>query len=121
MGRPYRDEMKMLAGTFEWACQIDIQPLRQAVCGTSHLPLRAFGSGGSLTVAHALADLHERYTRNLATASTPLSATVWTSDPVAAWLLSAAGGNTDIISAARALIVSIQQGGVARRRSAARA
>lgn len=104
MGRPYQDEMKMLAGTFEWACQIDIQPLRQAVRGASHLPLRAFGSGGSLTVAHALADLHERYTRNLATASTPLSATARTSDPVAAWLLSAAGGNTDIMSAARTLI-----------------
>ena len=104
MGRPYRDEMKMLAGTFEWACQIDFQPLRQAVRGASHLPLRAFGSGGSLTVAHALADLHERYTRNLATASTPLSASARTSDPVAVWLLSAAGGNTDIISAARALI-----------------
>lgn len=105
MGRPYRDEMTMLAGTFEWACGVDIQPLRQAVRRANHLPLRAFGSGGSLTVAHALADLHGRYTRNLATASTPLVATAQTSDSATAgWLLSAAGGNTDICSAARALI-----------------
>jgi hypothetical protein len=48
MARPY--EITRLAETFAWAATADLKPMRQAV-----------GSGGSLTAAHALAGLHQRW------------------------------------------------------------
>ena len=101
----YAREMTELAKTFAWAATIDIQPLRQAVRNAGHSPLRAIGSGGSLTGAHALASLHQRYTGRLATATTPLGAVDEPLDSTAAtWLLSASGSNSDIVAAARTLI-----------------
>lgn len=105
MGRPYSEEMSMLARTFEWAVRLNIQSLCHAIRAATHLPLQAIGSGGSLTSAHALADLHQRYTGNLGTATTPLAATVQTGSPdIAAWLMSATGSNVDVVAAASALI-----------------
>ena len=58
--------MARLAETFAWAAEIvDLEPMRQAIRTAGNLPLRAIGSGGSLTGAHALADLHQRYTGHL--------------------------------------------------------
>ena len=106
MARPYAREIAKLADTFAWAAAADLEPMRRAVRTTGLSPLRAIGSGGSLTGAHALAGLHQRYTGQLATVTTPLEAV---DDPlgpaVAAWLLSAGGGNVDIVSAAKALIL----------------
>ena len=107
MARPYAEEMAKLAKTFAWAAKVaDLQPLRQAVRTAGLSPLRAIGSGGSLTGAHALAGLHQRYTGHPATVATPLEAA---DEPlgvnVATWLLSAGGGNVDIVAAAKTLIL----------------
>ena len=98
--------MAELAETFAWAEEADVQPLRQAIRIAGLSPLRVIGSGGSLTCAHALAGLHQRCTGHLAAVATPLEAV---DEPlnaaVATWLLSAGGGNADILAAARTLIL----------------
>ena len=106
MPRSYAGEMTKLAETFEWAATADLGPLRRAVRTAGLSPLRAVGSGGSLTGAHALAGLHQRYTGHLAAVATPLEAVGEPLDAtVATWLMSAGGGNPDILSAARTLIL----------------
>ena len=105
MPRSYAGEMTKLAATFDWAATADLDPLRRAVRTAGLSPLRAVGSGGSLTGAHALAGLHQRYTGHLAAVTTPLEAVGESLDAtVATWLLSAGGGNADILSAAKMLI-----------------
>ena len=98
--------MTKLVETFAWARTTDLSPLRQAIRTAGLSPLRAVGSGGSLTGAHALASLHQRYTGHLATIVTPLEAT---DEPlgttVATWLLSSGGGNVDIVEVAKTLIL----------------
>ena len=97
--------MAKLSETFAWAEEADIRLLRQAVRTAGLSPLRIVGSGGSLTGAHALAGLHQRYTGHLATVATPLEAVDQPLNAaVAVWLLSAGGGNADILTAAKALI-----------------
>jgi hypothetical protein len=67
--------------------------------------LRAVGSGGSLTAAHALASFHQKFTARIASVATPLEASDEPLDQaVATWLVSASGGNVDILGAAKALI-----------------
>ena len=106
MARPYAGEMAKLAETFAWAEEVDLRLLQQAVRVAGLSPLRAIGSGGSLTGAHALAGLHQRYTGHLAAVATPLEAVAEPLDAaVATWLLSAGGGNADILAAAKALIL----------------
>ena len=106
MARPYAGEMAELAETFAWAEEADVQPLRQAIRIAGLSPLRVIGSGGSLTCAHALAGLHQRCTGHLAAVATPLEAVDEPLDAsVATWLLSAGGGNADILAAARTLIL----------------
>lgn len=105
MARPYASEMAKLAETFTWAAGADLHLLRQAVRPAGLAPLRAIGSGGSLTAAHALAGLHQRFTGRIAAVATPLEAADEPLDTgVSTWLLSAGGGNVDIIAAAKALI-----------------
>ena len=106
MARPYAEEMARLGDTLAWVAEaVDIEPLCQAIRTAGNLPLRAIGSGGSLTGAHALASLHQRYSGHLATVATPLEAI---GEPLGAtsvtWLLSAGGGNVDIVATAKALI-----------------
>ena len=97
--------MAMLTETFAWAEIVDIRSLQQAVRAARLSPLRAVGSGGSLTAAHALAGLHQRYTDLLAAVATPLEAIDNPLDAaIATWLLSAGGGNPDIMAAAKTLI-----------------
>ena len=106
MPRSYAGEMTKLAETFEWAATTNLDPLRRAVRTAGLSPLRAVGSGGSLTGAHALAGLHQRYTGHLAAVSTPLEAVGEPLDAtVTTWLLSAGGGNPDILSVAKMLIL----------------
>ena len=106
MARPYAGEMAKLAETFAWAEEVDLRLLQQAVRVAGLSPLRVIGSGGSLTGAHALAGLHQRYTGHLAAVATPLEAVAEPLDAaVATWLLSAGGGNADILAAAKALIL----------------
>ena len=106
MARSYAGEMARLAETFAWASATDLQPLRQAVRIAGLSPLRAIGSGGSLTSAHALASLHRRYTGHVAMVATPLEAVNEPLDTtVATWLLSAGGSNVDIMAVAKTLIL----------------
>ena len=106
MAQPYAGEMTRLAATFEWAATANLEPLCQAVRTAGLSPLRIIGSGGSLTGAHALAGLHQRYTGHVAAVATPLEVV---DEPlnaaVATWLLSAGGGNADILAAAKAVIL----------------
>lgn len=105
MAKPYASEMERLAETFAWAASVDIAPLRKAVRTAGLLPLLAIGSGGSLTAAHALAGLHQRFTTQVAAVATPLDAVADPLDAsVAPWLLSAGGGNVDILAATKAII-----------------
>ena len=105
MARPYAGEMSRLADTFDWAISCDIDILRKAVRTAGLSPLLAIGSGGSLSAAYALASLHQRCTGYLASVATPLEAIA---NPLASsaavWLLSARGGNVDIIAAFHALV-----------------
>ena len=106
MARPYAGEMAKLAETFDRAAKADLDPLCQAVRTSGLSPLRAIGSGGFLTGAHALAGLHQRYTGHLAAVATPLEVIDEPLDAsVATWLLSAGGGNVDILAAAKTLIL----------------
>lgn len=106
MARGYAREMARLEETFDWATRIvDLEPVRQAIRAARHHPLQAIGSGGSLTGAHALAALHQRHSGQLASVATPLQAIAEPLDhDVAAWLLSAGGGNVDILAATKSLI-----------------
>ncbi len=105
MARPYASEMAKLAETFAWAGSVDIDPLRRAIRTAGISPLRAIGSGGSLTAAHALASFHQRFTHRIATIATPLEAIEEPLDSnTATWLLSAGGSNVDILAATEALI-----------------
>lgn len=98
--------MEKLAATFAYVASADIKPLQQAVGAARLSSLRAIGSGGSLTAAHALAGLHQRYTDLLAAVATPLEAVDNPLDAeVATWLLSAGGKNPDIMAAAKTLIL----------------
>jgi fructoselysine-6-P-deglycase FrlB-like protein len=105
MAKPYASEMEKLAETFAWTTAADITPLCQAVRTAGLSPLLAIGSGGSLIAAHTLAGLHQRSTRRIAAVATPLEAAAQPLEGgVATWLLSAGGGNVDILAAAKALI-----------------
>ena len=100
MAKPYATEMAKLADTFMWAATTDVQPLCAAVKTAGLTSLRAIGSGGSLTSAHVLAGLHQQWTGRLAAVATPLEAVTEPLDPgIATWLLSAGGGNVDILRA----------------------
>lgn len=106
MARAYAKEAARLTDAFAWVAEMaDLDPVREAVRRAAHLPLRAIGSGGSLTCAHALSALHQRYTGCLATIATPLEVIDEPLDATAsAWLLSAGGNNVDILAAAESLI-----------------
>lgn len=105
MAKPYAGEMSQLADTFAWAGDVDIGALRRAVRTAGAMPLRAVGSGGSLTAAHALAQLHQYVTRQLGVVATPLDVTEPSAAPLANWLLSAGGSNVDILDAAHRLAI----------------
>ena len=105
MARPYASEMVKLSETFDWATSADIAALCQAVRTAGLSSLRAIGSGGSLTAAHALAAFHQQHTGRMAAVATPLEAVEEPLESgISHWLLSAGGGNVDILAAAGALI-----------------
>lgn len=105
MARAYATEMAKLPDTFAWSMASDISVLRKAVKTSGLSPLLAVGSGGSLSVAHAFARLHQRCTGHLATVATPLESVAEPLAPgTAIWLVSAGGSNVDILSAFNALV-----------------
>src|SRR5512132_1418809 len=81
MARPSASEIPRLAETFAWAATADLKPMRQAI--------RAVGSGDSLTAAHALAGLHQRWeaataplwARPTTITAPPRASALWISNP----------------------------------------
>jgi fructoselysine-6-P-deglycase FrlB-like protein len=97
--------MVRLAVTFAWATNTELKGLRKAVQAASLSPLVAIGSGGSLTAAHALASFHRKATHQMTAVATPLDvATEPLNGGVATWLISAGGGNVDILAGAQAVV-----------------
>jgi len=91
--------MAALPATLNWALDIDVTELTEIVVGAKQRPLLAIASGGSLTAAHLIANLHRRYAMQLADVATPLVAATTHLDPkVSTWLVSASGGNSDIVT-----------------------
>jgi len=104
VAKPYQGEMAQLSATLDWALAADIAPLESAARTAIAGPLIAVGSGGSLSTAHALAWLHRLVSGHVSTVLTPLESVTNRHDSdTAVWLLSASGGNVDIVSAAKAL------------------
>ncbi|MBX3218964.1 MAG: hypothetical protein KF795_00515 [Labilithrix sp.] len=106
MGRPYAKELAELDATYAWAATAEIPKLQRAVMRSATSPLIAVGSGGALTSANVMVQLHRRFAGALALTTTPLHLrTAIPSDHRAAvWLLSAGGRNQDIRSALRAAV-----------------
>ncbi len=100
MARPYAQEMSRLAQTLAWAGSAPIEDLTRAVGEATLGPLVAVGSGGSLSAAHFLAQIHQSLAGQLARIATPAEL-INEPPPHAAsvWLLSAGGGNVDINAA----------------------
>ena len=107
LGKPYASELEQLASTYTWAMQTGIDPLVEALNGSSSLPLLVAGSGGSLTAAYLVASLHQRYAGKIAKAVTPLEiiSSVPSSRDLTVLFLSAGGRNADIIGAFQHAVV----------------
>ena len=100
MGKPYANELEALDDTYSWALAAPVHELARWFRSAAGLPLIAVGSGGSFTSAVYASFVHGLFTGRVAKAVTPLDATV---SPLhfadlAFLLLSAGGGNPDIIA-----------------------
>ena len=102
MGRPYTTELRLLPDTYAWALTTELATLKRAVETLRCRPLIVVGSGGSLGACAFAARLQEQNARLPARAMTPLE---FVQHPVpqdaGVLLLSAGGGNPDILAAAR--------------------
>lgn len=101
MGKPFATELSRLSDTYSWALEAPIDALAAAISAASNLPLLAVGSGGSFSAAHLASLLHQYHTGMVSRPITPLELV---STPIrlrslSTMILSAAGSNTDIISA----------------------
>lgn len=103
VGKPYQQELASLADTYQWARSFPLADWLPAWKSAANFPLVAVGSGGSYTAAALAAYLHEQHTGQLAKSLTPLEAALsalnWSS--VSALLLTARGGNPDVLGALR--------------------
>jgi len=112
VGKPYQDELRLLASSYEWACGLDVSELKAALIRLGGLPLISIGSGGSLTAAHFQCQIHEHSTGYLAKPLTPLLAASLGHAVLKAGvtLLSAEGRNPDIRGVFRKIVESDPQG-----------
>jgi hypothetical protein len=101
MGKAYAKELAALGDTYEWACAVAIDPIKEFVADAHGRPLIAVGSGGSATAAHLAALLHRFHARAFARHTTPLELLL--SEPnlydATVLLLSASGKNRDVLAA----------------------
>ena len=111
MGKPFASELQHLADTYAWSINQPIEPLVNAITLSASLPLITIGSGGSLTAAHFASGLHQRNTRKVAKAVTPLEGitSIAGLKDVAIFLLSAGGKNSDIIGAFKRVVLQEPQ------------
>lgn len=96
--------MEELPSTFDWVSNVNIDEFNAAIGAAEDLPIRAIGSGGSLSAAHALAQLHQEITGQIGIVATPHEVGAAPIPAMSNWLLSAGGNNVDIVSAAQRLI-----------------
>jgi len=101
VGKAYKTEIESLPETYHFAAQSPIDALRRAIQASMAGPLIAIGSGGSLSAAHFAVSLHQRHCSRIAKAMTPLESRAFAvaGVDVSTLLLSASGGNPDIIDA----------------------
>lgn len=108
MGKPFQLELDDLEETYAWANSCDVSPLIEIVKRASSLPMLAIGSGGSITAAEILCDLHSAHNGNIAKSMTPLEATrsIAKDSRLSVWLLSAGGNNPDILYSYDKMVVA---------------
>lgn len=101
MGKPYESEIRALPDSYSWALSADTSSYSKALQRIIDRPLLTVGSGGSLTAAHIIADLHERYTGEIAKAVTPLGIVGADRrlDRTGVLFVSAGGSNPDVVDA----------------------
>ncbi len=108
MGKPYLLELESLAATYEWSLGAAIASPVKGWTRFCSSPLISIGSGGSFSAATLVAQLHEYHTGFPAKALTPLDAALsnlnW--GTASALILSARGGNPDILGVFRRLAVA---------------
>lgn len=106
MGKPYNSELEHLQETYAWAMTTCIESLAKVLTASLSLPILATGSGGSLTAAHFASWLHQRYAGKIAKAVTPfeLVSSASSVKDVSVLMLSAGGGNPDIIGAFKQIV-----------------
>jgi fructoselysine-6-P-deglycase FrlB-like protein len=106
MGKPYLSELNSLPMTYGWAQSQPIELLVAAIESCFPCPLVVTGSGGSLTAANFVSNLHQRQTGNLSKSVTPLEIDFSTQNPSesAVMILSAGGRNPDVLAALKKVI-----------------
>lgn len=105
MARPYQNEVGELAATFDAVCSVDCSILINAVRDGRHASLRAIGSGGSLSAAYAVAQLHRTWAGQAAFISTPFQTLAEPLNPeISNWIISAGGRNSDIVAVGEAIL-----------------
>jgi fructoselysine-6-P-deglycase FrlB-like protein len=106
LGKPYNKELQQLDDSFRTVMEMDISSLEAFISAASILPLYAVGSGGSLSAAHLVAYLHQKFSNQIAKAITPLEAVDLTVLRQSCyWFLSAGGRNADINDAFKEVVV----------------
>src|SRR5580658_897126 len=106
MGKPYLSELNNLPMTYAWAQSQPIELLVAAIESCFPYPLVVTGSGGSLTAANFVSNLHQRQTGNLSKSVTPLEIVFSMKNPSesAVMILSAGGRNPDVLAALKKVI-----------------
>ena len=105
MGERFAAELQKLGAIYGWAQTASIENLTAAIIELKDRPLLAVGSGGSLTVAHFMARLHEEFTGQISKHLTPMeliSSSICHDANVV--LITARGDNQDILDTCRRLV-----------------
>jgi phosphoglycolate phosphatase-like HAD superfamily hydrolase len=103
----YGKELSCLHETYQWSLEAPVDELCTFIEASRLFPMFAVGSGGSLTVAHMAALLHQNLGA-IAKAVTPLEFTSFrrVMSQISVLILSASGRNSDILGALRFAAVS---------------
>lgn len=105
MGKNYEDELALIPESLRWAASFDISPWEPIFARLKGGCLIVVASGGSVSAAHMLAQLHISTTGKLAVVMTPLEFISETHAlDATVWFISAGGSNNDIVGALDAAI-----------------
>lgn len=103
MGKPFKEELKNIPTTIQWAEQQDVSSLSKFMFGDNkQTPLVCIGSGGSLSACHYAAMLSQQRNGVVAVAMTPLQLMYSGREIIRGsklLFLSASGKNKDILNA----------------------